>query len=173
MATPKYFCVNDNSNGKSFLIRAMKPAAALAHVVGDQYKTELATSERIYELARAGVDLHESSVEIGTKKAAFFTVKNESQPDSVILIRATSAADAVSRVAGSSMSVAIAEPEKLVELTKRGVEVMDAKDIPAPTTGTGTGDAGTGNGASNDGGGQGDETGSNNSEQSREHAAAA
>jgi len=29
-------------------------------------------------------------------------------------------------------AIAVAEPETLVKLTKQGVEVMDAKDIPAP-----------------------------------------
>ena len=132
MATPKIFCVNDNSNGNSFLIRAVKPASALALVIGDQYKTEPATPERLYDLARNGAELHEASVPRDTKKAAFFTVSNESIPDSVILIRATSPADAISRVAGETLKIAVAEPETLVKLTKQGVEVMDAKDIPAP-----------------------------------------
>lgn len=172
MATPKIFCVNDNTNGKSFLIRAMKPASALALVVGDQYKTEPATPERLYELARNGAELHEASVAAGTKKAAFFTVSNESVQNSVILIRATSSADAVARVAGSAMTIAVAEPERLVQLTKQGVEVMDAKDIPAPPPAADTN--GLNSAAANDGAnGSGENAGSDNDDANKENDRAA
>jgi len=172
MATPKIFCVHDNSNGKSFLVRAMKQASALALVVGGQYKTELVTSERLYELARGGAELHESSAAAGTKKAVFFTVSNESIPDSVILIRATSSEDAVSRVTGSTMTIAVAEPETLVQLTKQGVEVMDAKDIPTPPPAPDTN--GSNSAPANDGAnGSGENAGSANDDENKDSDRAA
>jgi len=131
MASPKIFCVKNTSTNKSYLIRAHKPADAVAVVLGDEYTAELASNDTVYELARAGTELHAESQEAGAKGAKFVTVKTATNPDTLILLRASSAADAVGRVAGASLKVAVADPETLVELLAEGVVPVNAPGVEA------------------------------------------
>lgn len=153
MAKAKYFHVKHAQSGAQHLVRAGKPAEAIAAVAGNAGAVVAAEADAISQHFADGGQLHQDSREAGDGKL-FFVPAGESSA----LIRAKNANEAFAKVNGAGVyDVTLTTTEQLVDLLTQGLRPVDyvapvksAKGGSAPTSNAN--DASSG--ATNDGASQ-------------------
>lgn len=120
MAKAKYFHVKHKQTGAEHVVRAGRPADAIAAIAGDRTSAVLADQDAITEFYSAGGATHPNSAEPGNGKL-FFVPNGEGQA----LVRAKNAAEAFGKINGSDLyDVALTTADQLVELLDRRVPVV-------------------------------------------------
>jgi len=129
MAKAKYFHVKHRQTGVENLVRAGKPADAIAAVAGDRSAAKLADNDEIAEFYTNGGQLHPNSAEAGAGKLFFVP-----DGDSRALVRAKNAGEAFGKVNGSDLyEVELTTQDQLVDLLTRGLKPITFESKKVPT----------------------------------------
>lgn len=118
MSKAKYFLVQHKQTGAEHLVRAGKPADAIAAVAGDRSSAVQADPDAIADFYADGGQVHPNSAEAGSGK--LFFVPNG---DGRALVRAKNAGEAFGKVNGSDLyDTTLLNQDQLVAALDRGLK---------------------------------------------------
>lgn len=147
MAKEKIFHIQRESDGTEHLVRTSKESAAIAAIVGNQWKAKVASPDDIYSHFNAGRKLHPASVD--EEKGMRFIIVEPAQEGvgEPALVRAKNPGAAIGLITDGDIQCKVADDETLVRLLAAGKQVIDLQAAEETTAG-GAHDAGEATGES-------------------------